>query len=186
MKKTTFIFILSICYLAGIAQLPGSFKDMRDGKTYKTVTIGSQTWMAENLAYKPSSGNYWAYDNNSSNVTTYGYLYDWETAKSACPSGWRLPTKEEFEILLINAGGDGNAAFKGLVAGGVGFSALLGGTCDNKGNFSSLNAYTFFWSATVYDITNAWFLYLNGGSKTATCFNMGNKVLGFSARCVKN
>ena len=63
--------------------------------------------MAENLAWKPKSGNYWAYDNNQSNVAEYGYLYDWETANKACPVGWHLPTKEEFEPLLKNAGGDG-------------------------------------------------------------------------------
>ena len=53
--------------------LPDYLTDSRDGKRYKTVEIGSQVWMAENLAFKSASGS-WAYDNSQSNVTKYGYL----------------------------------------------------------------------------------------------------------------
>ena len=74
------------------------------GKTYNTIKIGEQVWMAENLAFKPSIGNYWAYDDDISNVPKYGYLYDWETAKNVCPTGWHLPSDDEWKELEIFLG----------------------------------------------------------------------------------
>ena len=106
-----------------------TFTDKRDGKTYKIVKIGKQFWMAENLAYKVSSCC-WAYDNNTSNISKYGYLYSFETALNVCPDGYHLPTKGEFETLLKNYGGnkDSKANYTAIILDGdSGFSALLGG-----------------------------------------------------------
>ncbi|MDR2693114.1 MAG: fibrobacter succinogenes major paralogous domain-containing protein [Chitinispirillales bacterium] len=115
-----------------------SFVDNRDGKKYKNIKISEQVWMAENLNYETPSGSC-CYGNDNSNCAQYGRLYDWNTAPSVCPAGWRLPTREEWDILvkLVNITANGNAGDKLKSTGGwnnsengtddYGFSALPGG-----------------------------------------------------------
>lgn len=75
------------------------FTDSRDNKRYKTIEVGEQTWMAENLSYKSNNGS-WAYNNDENNVITLGRLYSWETAMAVCPSGWHLPDVLEWRQLI--------------------------------------------------------------------------------------
>ena len=141
----------------------GSFTDPRDGKIYKTVKIGDQWIIAENLAYKPDSGRFWAYDNNDSNIVIYGYLYDWETAMDIAPEGWHLPSRKEWMAVLKTLGAKSNTfrylekIYPKLVVGGSsGLDMLFGGmrTCD--GEFKYLGDKARFWNSD------------NSGSEKAT------------------
>lgn len=112
--KSTIKILIVLCLLninAIHAQEKGSFKDARDDKTYKTIQIGDQIWMAENLKFwsdKNSPGYIGVshyYKGVNANYQRYGRLYSWEVANKACPEGWHLPSLDEW-ITLINSFGD--------------------------------------------------------------------------------
>ncbi|MCX6239254.1 MAG: fibrobacter succinogenes major paralogous domain-containing protein [Bacteroidia bacterium] len=184
------------------AQETGTFKDNRDGKKYKTVKIGTQTWMAENLAYKAESGC-WAYSDNEDNVATYGYLYDWKTAKIACPEGWHLPTNEEWSTLCDYLGGEKIAGGKMKETGTAhwnnpnteatnssGFTALPGGTYHDKKALTNIGNFGGWWSSTEYDINSAWFqhIFYNYSGLYRSRHDLNTLLLfqGYSVRCIKD
>jgi len=175
------------------------FTDSRDSKKYKTVKIGFQTWMAENLNYAASGSV--CYKNNSGNCAKYGRLYDWNTAKNACPSGWHLPSKSEYEELDKYVGG-ANVAGKKLKAKSgwndngngtddYGFSALpAGGYSGYDERFLSFGAIGYagnWWSTSERENTSnlAYSRVMHYNSDTAY-WGVPHKSNFNSVRCIKD
>lgn len=84
-----------------------TFTDPRDKKTYKTIKIGSQIWMAQNLDYAGEDGNTGiCHGGDPENCKKYGALYTWDEAKKLCPPGWHLPEHNEWQTLINFVGGE--------------------------------------------------------------------------------
>ena len=200
----------------------GSFIDTRDGNEYATVKIGEQTWMAENLRYvgnvsmgsMASSAIAYRYypSNNASNVSTYGYLYNWTAAMNGsssssanpsgvqgiCPNGWHLPSNDEWTQLrdaLDNTdvgpklAGSAELWASGTLSGNSsfgtsGFNALPSGAYMTN-QYPYFGEATYFWSATENDSDNGLGRSLRYNS-TGCSVLMGGKQQGYSIRCVRN
>ena len=171
----------------------GSIKDSRDGQSYKTVTIGSQTWMAQNLNYEAAKSR--CFKDKASNCTKYGRLYMWATAKTACPSGWHLPTKAEFEILFAAVGGQSTVGAKlksksGWQKSGNGFdeysfSALPVAYSNFKDSNYGEGFFAFFWSSTEESDDNAFYMKLFHDYDNVFLYH-DDKNAFKSVRCVRD
>ncbi|MCL2184039.1 MAG: hypothetical protein FWB85_11295 [Chitinispirillia bacterium] len=193
---TAFI-ILSFANMPATAQM-STFTDQRDGKKYRTVQIGEQTWMAENLNFKTNVS--WCYDDNDNNCEKYGRLYERKTALGVCPAGWRLPTREECRGLVQTAGGRDIAvrALKSKAAWNsgsstdeFGFSAMPGGTvtCDEEGcEFEGIGEYGSWRSATQSDNHEDafWFWSMSGHNIGSTFDGSHEGSEGRSVRCIQD
>jgi len=171
------------------------FCDTRESKLYKYVEIGSQIWMAENLNYNAIGSK--CYGDNSGGDSqnrcgTYGRLYDWNTANAVCPTGWHLPSDEEWTALTDFAGGESTAGTKLKSKTGwstnngtdeFGFSALPGG--NFTGGFGNVGNYGFWWSATESNSGDAWGRTMRYDYSNVIRDNF-MKPAQYSVRCVKD
>jgi uncharacterized protein (TIGR02145 family) len=213
-----------------------------DGNVYNTVLIGAQCWTKENLRVRrynngtsilfdatggpDGSSSTWqnleigahtiyAHDSlaTPSNLTKYGYLYNWYAAKGIstggailpndtlriCPTGWHVPTDTEWTTLTTELGGESVAGGKLKSIGTVfywnspnteatnssGFSALPGGSRIKDGSFNNLSNSAVFWRATQVNDNNAWSSRLDYNSDDVSRISY-EKQLGASIRCLKD
>ena len=218
-KMLIFLMILGVPF-KGIAQgSPETIKDL-DGNEYATVKIGIQVWMEENLkttkfndgtaiplvsnstAWKTSNTSAYCYYENDgiTNKKTYGVLYNWFTATTStlCPTGWHLPSDEEWATLKSYVGIDAGEKLKEKdtihwsdgwmrteAANKSGFTALPGGKRDNNGTFHGIRYTGYWWSGTEFDDTTAHCCTMYFINSLAANL-LQNKQNGLSVRCLKN
>lgn len=207
-----------------------------DGNIYFTVLIGRQCWMTSNLkvtkyndgtsipldASGASAGNVgnqtWSsrtigartiYSHSKSNLSTYGFLYNWYAAKgiatagstnykNLCPGGWHVPTYADWTTLTDYLGGEYEAGGKMKSVGTSywnstntsatnesGFTGLPGGNRNDVGKFDNLGLVGVWWSSSENSSTYAWNLYLYGNSGNVNRY-YNDKGNGLSVRCLKD
>jgi uncharacterized protein (TIGR02145 family) len=182
---------------------------------YKSVKIGEQEWMAENLNvdyYRNGdkipeikdpeqwnnlkTGAWCYYDNDPENGKKYGKLYNWYAVndpRGLAPEGWHIPEMTDFGNLVQTVIEDGNAlkAIGQGIRSGEGtntseFSALLAGFRIESSIFSNLGLMTNFWSSTEFDSNEAFLMVLNKISREITWYFPTKKEYGLSVRCLKD
>jgi uncharacterized protein (TIGR02145 family) len=208
-----------------------------DSNEYNTVLIGDQCWMKENLKtttyrngaaipnvtdenawYNLTTGAYVWYDNDISWKDKYGALYNWFTTidpNGLCPTGWHVPTNDEWTAITDYIGGTGEPHGNELkscrqvnspLGGGCntsehprweedicgnygtddyGFSGLPGGYRFNYGSFDYVGSFGFWWSSMELSSNTAWNRALYYFNGYVTVYNY-DKQFGFSVRCLRD
>ena len=160
----------------------GVMIDKRDEQQYELTSLNGKTWMAQSINYETAAGSF-CYQDNETNCDVYGRLYTYEAAQSACPGGWHIATRAEFEeamaeptFLWLYAGRMNNNTYNFVDS--MGFHWVDGPieSSDNQHCSSDQCALIF-----VQKNPDS-----NDAADPALFFQKDNKTKGFSVRCVKN
>lgn len=209
-----------------------------DGNVYNTVQIGTQCWMKENLKTTTynngtlipdvteanawsnlTTGAYVWYDNDIGWKDSYGVIYNWHAAidiNGLCPTGWHVPTNDEWAVLTAYLGGTGSPHGNTLKScrqensplgggcntseyprwdqhsthygtDGYGFSGLPGGSRSYGGPFGGIGSFGGWWSSTEISPSST-FAWFRGLDYYSASVNAGysHKRYGYSVRCLRD
>jgi uncharacterized protein (TIGR02145 family) len=197
----------------------GTLTDI-DNNVYKTIKIGNQTWMAENLkvtryrngdyllsesmfySWSDSTNNggaccgYWEPDVRGYYNAVYGKLYNFYAitdSRNLCPTGWHIPSDNEWNILKTFLGvnfaeklketGKNHWVTNQNASNESGFTAVPGGIRNGDGSRSYGGIYGYWWSSSEINTSNATMFNL---TTTSEGLSITSKKAGLSIRCVKD
>ncbi len=173
--------IALLLYFFIVKEADGKIVKDIDGNSYKTIDIGSQVWLSENLKtsrfrngdtipnvkepeeWEALASPGWCYNNNDSASGIYGKLYNWfavNDPRGICPEGWHIPSKSEIQDLIRHLGGDSLAAQNLRTIDSTMLSAsALAGYRSYTGQFRRFGNYCGLWTSTEGNIEFAWLFY---------------------------
>ena len=196
----------------GIKLTDPFFVDIRDGNRYYQTTVGGKTWSRQNLAYDKAGK---PFSNSEAMSYVFGRYYNWEEAKTACPSGWHLSTAQDWLDLAVAVTGKTTLEIFGTfpdMAGALmpdakffdnrmwtyypkvvktnstGFSAIPVGYAVESGSplFAGISQYAAFWTADEANATLAWYRILRDDNPDVLAGTADKASFRASVRCVKD
>jgi uncharacterized protein (TIGR02145 family) len=197
MKHKNVIILVVTLFCAGLTELQAQTVKDIDGNVYKTVTIGKQVWMAENLkttkyndgtaiplvaddkAWEALTAPAYCWYNNdaTANKKTYGALYNWYTVNTnkLCPKGWHVPTDEEWTTLTTYLKGESVAGGKLKETGTTHWQSPNTGATNETG-FTALPSGTRSYNGTYYPIGSLGFWWSSTEKSAPNAFN---RLMGY-------
>jgi uncharacterized protein (TIGR02145 family) len=179
--------------------------DIRDAKTYPTVQIGTQCWLAANLNYgnqiSPSQVQFdnciaekYCYNDNPLNCTNNGGLYQWDemmkyddtpAGQGLCPPGWHVPTESDWTTLCNFYLGNAFAGKPLQDTNITGFKALTSGVFYLNSSWSFNGFATLFWSSTPWNATKGISHGLNVFDYSVSMYP-SSRANAFPVRCLRD
>jgi uncharacterized protein (TIGR02145 family) len=169
----------------------GVFTDVRDGNIYGWVQIGNQIWMSENIKYKTKN----------SKTGIAGEYYKWKETENVCPSGWHLPSANEYYELKNTLSGNADTKYKqlfiskdttDLFSNLTGFSAVRGGIYDSGTGTNGISKgwksgeWAMWWTSLSVNMMNAHSYVFKKESKNVFYWQHSAKSHYMPVRCIKN
>jgi uncharacterized protein (TIGR02145 family) len=189
-----------------------------DGNVYKVIRIGTQLWTVENLRTtryndgavittgmtntdwgNATSGACAIYGDDNANNATYGKLYNWHAVHTGklAPTGWHIPTRAEWDVLVEYLGGSSVAGGKMKSTSPLwtppntgadnssGFTALPSGWKGSSGNYSLLGESAYWWASSERNAGQGDYLRVDD-DLAGSAINGATKTFGYAVRCVRD
>ncbi|WP_163437869.1 FISUMP domain-containing protein [Fibrobacter succinogenes] len=181
----------------------GELLDERDNQVYRTVKIGNQIWMAQNLNFATSSSACLLDD--STKCSFAGRLYAAGFGNSICPAGWHVPDNGEWDTLFVSCGGSRDERYETIwnldvhahsgwqVGNGSnksGFSAIASGSksYNTKTKETTYNTgdFAYFWSSSVNENGYRFYFVTGYYGNFLRIYDVVGRTVSYSIRCIKD
>lgn len=167
------------------AQTKMRIEDERDEKIYNYSEIGLQTWLSENMNYTGVPAC-WCYEGVDRECEKNGRFYTYESAKQACPDGWRLPEKTDYDTLIANSGGYTNRLLVALAETGQNaFNLQYAGIRTGDGIYKGKGNIAGYWIKSELKKKKVFVLILDKSKGTYEILKVKQTSGFYSVRCIK-